>query len=158
MKILAVDDDPFIRDLLELALCQTGHRTLEYAPSGAAALELISEAYEPFSCFLLDINLPDIDGVELCKYIREMPSYEDTPIIMVSRLDHRLHLERAIIGGATDYVVKPIDRQDVITRIELAECRRLINEKRRLKSNPRLEQKTSNAPTLLKETDIPVFA
>lgn len=158
MRILAVDDDPIVQDLLSLALSRSIYDDLEFATSGAEALDLLNDTQEPFSCFLLDINMPEFDGVELCEKIRELPQYRETPIIMVTRLDHRLHLERAVIAGATDYVVKPFDGQEVVTRIELAECRRSIAERRRARTLPKDAEPLDDLPKPFQAYDLPVFS
>ncbi|QFS83760.1 Signal transduction histidine-protein kinase BarA [Roseivivax sp. THAF40] len=126
MRILAVDDDPIILDLLGLALSNSPYNDFELTSSSEEALQLLEESEDPFECFLLDIRMPGMDGIELCKRIREYPEYDQTPIIMVTRLDHRNYLERAIMAGASDYVVKPFEGPEVIMRIELAEVRRLL--------------------------------
>lgn len=137
MRVLAVDDDPIILDLLGLALSNSPYNDFELTSSSEEALQLLEESEDPFECFLLDIRMPGMDGIELCKRIREYPEYDQTPIIMVTRLDHRLYLERAILAGASDYVVKPFEGPEVIMRIELAEVRRLLMPQER-KPNPYL--------------------
>ncbi|SFQ29287.1 Response regulator receiver domain-containing protein [Roseivivax halotolerans] len=124
MRILAVDDDPIVLDLLEVALTGASLDDLTRATSAEEALDLIDETEESFECILLDINMPGIDGIELCRRVREYPEYETVPIIMITRLDHRSYLEKAIRMGASDYVVKPFDGTEVVTRIELAALRR----------------------------------
>ncbi|MHA6326322.1 response regulator [Roseivivax sp. CAU 1753] len=157
MKILAVDDDPLMKDLLDLALAGSVYSNFEFTTSGSDAIRILSEGVESFSCFLLDMYMPNFDGVELCRRIRNIPDYKDTPIIMISRLDHRLHMERAIVAGATDYIVKPFDGQEVVTRIELADCRRIITMRSRKCMSMQASLTEDGYPKPFQYKDLPVF-
>lgn len=121
MRILAVDDDPIILDLLTAVLGQAGYTDLVTARSGEQALSVLETVEQPFDCFLFDILMPGIDGVELCQRVRAMPSYAATPVLMVSRLDEKKHFDRAFSAGANDYVTKPFDATELKVRIRLAE-------------------------------------
>ncbi|MEX0281068.1 MAG: PleD family two-component system response regulator [Arenibacterium sp.] len=120
MKILAVDDDPIIHDLLQAGLESQGYSDVTRAEDAEEALSLIDMAAEPFDTFLLDIMLPEIDGVELCSRIRTHEQYRMTPIIMVTANREESLMERAFSAGATDYVTKPFDGLELGTRINLA--------------------------------------
>ena len=73
MKILAVDDDPFIRELFPSIFANTDLTDVHTACSGHAALDAIKAERKPYDCFLLDVDMPGMDGIELCKRIRALP-------------------------------------------------------------------------------------
>ncbi|MEP2427951.1 MAG: response regulator, partial [Tateyamaria sp.] len=81
MRILAVDDDPFIRELLPVVFREADYPYLTLADSGAAALDLLNSTKEHFDCLLLDIEMPEMDGITLCRRVRSMEAYQDTPIL-----------------------------------------------------------------------------
>jgi CheY-like chemotaxis protein len=120
MKILAVDDDPIIHDLLKDALAVQGYDDLTCAGSSEEALDMIESARRPFDTFLLDILLPGIDGVELCRRIRERSEYRATPVIMITASRQPNLMQTAFAAGATDYVTKPFDALELGTRVNLA--------------------------------------
>lgn len=120
MRILAVDDSDLILELLDGALRNMGYTDLEFADSGETALEAIDVSRRPFDCFLLDIQMPGIDGIELCRRIRSNPQYHRTPIVMLTSLRDKKHIDAAFNAGATDYVTKPFDVTELSTRIRIA--------------------------------------
>ncbi len=121
MKILAVDDDAFILELLFEALGATGYPNVTLAAGSVEALQTMHDSKTPFECFLLDIQMPDIDGIELCAHIRNEPAYRKTPIIMLTAMSERNYIDRAFAAGATDYVTKPFDVLELATRVKMAE-------------------------------------
>lgn len=129
MKILAVDDDPFIRELLPVVFRKAEYPHLTLADSGAAALDLLKTTAEPFDCLLLDIEMPQMDGITLCREVRKLEAYQDTPILMVTLRSDAASIERAFAAGANDYVTKPFDVKDIATRVHIAE-RMLENTER----------------------------
>jgi len=122
MRILAVDDDRMILELLDTAMSISGNYDVRTAISGERALEILAEDGPEFDCFLLDIQMPGIDGTTLCRRIREMPGYKRTPIIMATAMSQKSHIDRAFVAGASDYIMKPFDFNELETRIETA-CR-----------------------------------
>jgi len=121
MKILAVDDDPFIRELLPVVFREADYPHLTLAESGAAALKLLEETQEAFDCLLLDIEMPEMDGITLCRKVRALKDYRNTPILMVTLRSDAASIERAFAAGANDYVTKPFDVKDIATRVHIAE-------------------------------------
>lgn len=121
MKILAVDDDPFIRELLPVVFREADYPHLTIADSGATALTLLAETEEHFDCLLLDIEMPEMDGITLCREVRALKDYRDTPILMVTLRSDAAAIERAFAAGANDYVTKPFDVKDIATRVHIAE-------------------------------------
>lgn len=121
MKILAVDDDALTLELLAEVLRLHGYTNLSTANSAAEAAEMIASATVPYQCFLLDISMPEVDGIELCRWIRRSPRHRTTPVLMTTALSDKPFIDRAFLAGASDYVTKPFDAVDLTTRLRLAE-------------------------------------
>ena len=115
--ILVVDDDPGIRDLLRLYLTRDGYRVLE-AEDGAGALTLARE--EACDLVLLDVMLPGMDGLEVCRRLREEAS---TPILLLTARSGDSDKVVGLDVGADDYVVKPFSPRELMARIR-AQLRR----------------------------------
>jgi len=109
MRILAVDDDPIILGLIPRIAAEIGCSDTTISSSGAQALSFLEQSSRPFDCLLLDINMPGMDGIELCGRIRRIPAYRDTPIIMLTAMQDFDFLDRAFRAGASDYITKPFD-------------------------------------------------
>lgn len=133
MKILAVDDDENIRDLLEVSVSSETNHTLVTAASGPEALRTITAESEPFDSFLLDIQMPVMNGITLCGKIRATAGYERTPIVMLTAMSQKKYVDQAFAAGATDYVTKPFDFLELFSRIGVAE--KLKNEQNRANLN-----------------------
>ncbi|MEI2806535.1 MAG: response regulator [Albidovulum sp.] len=138
MKILAVDDDAYIRELLLLIISRSGYEDITVAPSGDAALEAIEVADPAFDCLFFDIQMPGMDGIELCTRVRRIDGYEKTPIIMLTAMTERDFIDRAFAAGATDYVTKPFDTLELGVRARNAE--ELIKARRAALGGPETER------------------
>ncbi|MBN2233193.1 MAG: EAL domain-containing protein [Deltaproteobacteria bacterium] len=103
---LIVDDDQVMRLLISEALEAEGLRTVS-AGNGREALELFISAQPDI--MLLDLVLPDLDGFEVCRRIREDPENEHLPILMITGLDDLATVNRAYLTGATDFMPKPVN-------------------------------------------------
>lgn len=121
MKILAVDDDPFILELLTMMAGMSGFTNVETAESGSIALNILEESNVVFDCLLLDISMPGMNGIELCAIIRDIPSYEHTPIIMLTAMTEKCYVDQAFSAGATDYASKPFDITELHARLRTAQ-------------------------------------
>ncbi len=130
MRILAVDDDDVHQRLLVLVLEENRYRDVALAGSANDALRMIHDADAPFDCFLLDIDMPGMNGIELCREIRALPGFADVPILMLTGMSDREHVEAAFSAGATDYVTKPINTFELTTRLRLAN--ELLMQRRRI--------------------------
>jgi PleD family two-component response regulator len=122
MRILVVDDSEDSRDLTEGALLSAGYTDVLTAASGWQALKLLdvgraTDETPVVDVALLDIVMPEMDGVEVCARIRNDQRYADLPIIMVTSLDDMNSLSNAFVAGATDYVTKPVNRIELIARV-----------------------------------------
>lgn len=109
--ILVVDDDPHIRQLLVFALAKAGMETIE-AGDGEAALEL-ARGHGP-DLVVLDINMPRMDGLEVCRRLR---AEGEVPILFLSSRDEEIDRVVGIELGADDYVVKPFSPREVVARV-----------------------------------------
>ncbi|WP_299028219.1 response regulator [uncultured Sulfitobacter sp.] len=122
MKILAVDDDPIIVELLSQFLTTLGPHELTTAGSGKEALEIVAQhSSAPFDCFMLDIQMPQMDGMELARALRQNISYATTPIVMLTAMSEKRYIDGAFAAGATDYVTKPFDLTELKARINMVE-------------------------------------
>jgi DNA-binding response OmpR family regulator len=120
MRILAVDDDPLILDILAASLEQCGFTDVTYATCAESAIDLIDAATVPFDSFLLDIMLPGNSGIELCAQIRGLKSYRVAPIIMITASKAHDIMAQAFGAGATDFVGKPFDGLELGSRVNMA--------------------------------------
>ncbi|WP_417808341.1 response regulator [Thioclava sp.] len=109
IRILAVDDDPFILDIVPAIAGNAGFADVTVASSAEEALDLIAASPTPFDCLLLDIRMPGMDGIDLCARVRTNSVYSDAPIIMLTGMRDIESLGRAYKAGATDFVTKPFE-------------------------------------------------
>ena len=117
MRILAVDDDPSILELLICVLGTFGYEDVVTARSGREALEILSDKTQAFDCLLLDVQMPGMNGIVLCEEARKLPGYMFTPIIMVTAMVQKQYIDEAFEVGATDYVTKPFEFADLKQRL-----------------------------------------
>lgn len=111
IRVLIVDDEPRIVRFLRSELSYAGHKTL-VAGDGRTALQMLQA--EKVDLVILDIMLPDIDGFETCRQIREFSS---VPIIMLSAKGDSAAKVRGLELGADDYLTKPFDTEELLARI-----------------------------------------
>lgn len=128
MRVLVVDDDPIVRDLMKVVLEQESYDTVHMAASAAVALDILTCHRNVFDVLVLDIAMPEMDGISLCREIRKLPAYERTPIIMLTAKSDIFSVEGAFAAGANDYITKPFDVKGIDVRIQIAE--RMMRETR----------------------------
>jgi two-component system, OmpR family, KDP operon response regulator KdpE len=114
LKILVVDDEPPIRKLLRMGLTSQGYEVLD-APDGKAALDLLASKPD---LVILDLGLPDIDGLELLRRIRQRQ--EGLPIVVLSSRGDEAGKVAALDLGADDYVTKPFGMDELFARMRAA--------------------------------------
>lgn len=112
--ILVVDDNHQNLELLQAYLEDIDCRTVP-AYNGIEALEII--ANEPPDLVLLDIMMPKMSGFEVCRRIKNDPRTTDIPVIMVTALTEFGDIERAIDSGTDDFVSKPVNKLELLTRV-----------------------------------------
>lgn len=132
-RVLVVDDDQLVRDMLARRLDHRGYRTMQ-APSGAAALELIDQAR--VDIVLLDVQMPQMNGFEALQRIRVGRSAGVLPVIMVTGRDRSEDVVEALALGANDYICKPIDLAILLARID-TQLQRTRSERSRREAEER---------------------
>ncbi|HEY2491469.1 MAG TPA: fused response regulator/phosphatase [Paenibacillus sp.] len=129
MKILIVDDNPTNVIIIREILKKENHRNTDTAASARGMFEVLGIGNHPgdivtkkvdIDLILLDMMMPEMDGIEACRIIQEYDHLKDIPIIMVTAVGDSKKLAEALDSGATDYVTKPINKVEIMARIRLA--------------------------------------
>jgi two-component system sensor histidine kinase/response regulator len=115
LNVLVVDDAPSNLQLLVKLMQMEGYK-VRPARSGTAALALLQEVVP--DVILLDINMPEMDGFEVCRRIKADPRLCDIPVVFISALQDTFDKVKAFEVGATDYITKPFQMEEVRVRIE----------------------------------------
>ncbi|WP_164744809.1 response regulator [Nioella ostreopsis] len=164
MRILVADDDGAILELLSIALEVLGFNSVTLAHDGAEALDIIRSSEAEFDCFLLDIQMPKMDGIELCASIRARPEYRSTPVVMLTAMSDRKYIERSLAAGATDYVTKPFEIMDLKARLNsatqaynLAKEGREMNERLHALADDLIQQKGVELGDTFDIEDVPGY-
>ena len=149
MGILIVDDSLDQQVLLRTILTQAGYTDILTAASAQAAftvLGLNGQPPMPIDLILMDIVMPDLDGVETCKKLKEHLHLRDIPVIMVTSKNGRSDLQAAFKAGAIDFITKPVHSIELLARAGSAlalkremDCRKTREEELR-RSNDALQQ------------------
>jgi CheY-like chemotaxis protein len=113
--ILIVDDDPAITTLLKMSFELEGHVVMT-AASGAEALELARHLHP--AAMVVDVMMPEMDGLELVRRLRANEATADIPIVCCSAKSLAGDVEAGLAAGADDYVTKPCDPMELIERVE----------------------------------------
>lgn len=113
-RILVVDDEPAMLRILSKLLGREGYEVLQ-ASSATEALQIVER--EDIDTVILDVMMPEVDGVELCRRIRAHPVRGRAPIVFVSAADDVYHRRKAREAGADDFITKPIDEAELRARI-----------------------------------------
>ncbi len=113
-RVLIVDDDPDIRDVVSVMLEAVGLRVVA-VESGEDALERI--AREPFDLLVLDWNLPRMTGLDLCRALRRDPAQASLPVLFLTANASSQDMVEAFASGGDDYVVKPFRAPELGARI-----------------------------------------
>jgi len=121
--ILLVDDEQRMLDLIELFLLPLGFRCIKET-NGQEAIELLKN--EKVNLVLLDVMMPEIDGWEVCRKIRE---FSEVPIIMLTARSDKMDLVKGLNTGADDYITKPFDEKELVARVN-AVLRRFSEHKK----------------------------
>ena len=113
--ILVVDDEPINFDVIE-ALLDDGDYVLHYASNGQEALDCLG-IFAP-DLILLDVMMPGLDGIEVCRRIKAMPQWQAVPVVMVTALTEKQDLARCLNEGADDFLSKPLSPPELRARVQ----------------------------------------
>lgn len=113
--ILVIDDEPDNFDVIDALLSQEDYE-VSYAASGAIALSSL-ESYNP-DLILLDVMMPDVDGIEICRRLKGKPKWRTVPIIMVTAISSKDNLARCLEAGADDFIGKPVNGLELRARVK----------------------------------------
>ena len=153
LSILIVDDDPTNFEVIEAILAThegkwNGQKPyqLHYANSGRAALEQLS-FYDP-DLILLDVMMPDMDGIEVCQILKADPQWQRIPIIMATALTQKQDLARCLAAGADDFISKPLNSIELAARVQ--SMLRIRHQQQQLETfNAQLEAKVQERTAAL---------
>jgi len=127
VRILVVEDETDIARLIKHTLERTGDAQVEIIESGDAALKLVQTA--PPDLVILDLNLPGLDGTEVCRLIRARPATATLPIIMLTARTGETDRVSGLDLGADDYVTKPFSLRELAARVRAVLRRRVASSR-----------------------------
>jgi DNA-binding NtrC family response regulator len=156
-KILLVDDVPANLSVLTAALEPAGYEILA-VPNGATALRVAAKA-QP-SLILLDIMMPEIDGLETCRRLKQDETTRDIPVIFITAREETKSLVAGFRAGAVDYVIKPFHAEEIVSRVAThLQISRLTRELQKTNHELKTEmERRSTAETALKNADEKISA
>lgn len=128
MRVLVAEDDPINRRLLEVALTEGGYEVSVCCDGLEAWREL--EREDPPPMCILDWMMPGMDGVEVCRRVREQFSARPQYLILLTARGNREDIVSGLRAGADDYITKPFDRDELMARVQVG--RRVIELQRKL--------------------------
>ena len=114
-KVLVAEDEESIREFIVINLTRSGYE-VEQAENGAVALDLFSKNENSFDVAILDIMMPEVDGLTVCKELRKRSS--DLGIIMLSAKTQEMDKVTGLLVGADDYVTKPFSPSELMARVD----------------------------------------
>ena len=145
MSILIVDDSPDQQALLRSILGKAGHADVLSADSAKTAAHLLNldgdSANHKIDLILMDVLMPEQDGVETCRQIKRCAHLEDVPVIMVTAKSDLSNLQEAFAAGAMDFISKPVNSIELLARVSSA---LLLKQEMDRRKNRELELRRSN--------------
>jgi two-component system chemotaxis response regulator CheY len=118
LKALVVDDSKTIRMIIRRILVELGYEVCE-AGNGKEALDVLAAEKTAVSLVLADWNMPEVNGLELVKRLRQDPDYSSIKVIMVTTETEMDHMVSALKAGANEYVMKPFTKNILKEKLEL---------------------------------------
>ncbi|NQZ33339.1 MAG: response regulator [Oceanospirillaceae bacterium] len=115
-SILVVDDSALVRNMLSVLLTDVGHQVFE-AINGEEALDKINE--KTFDLVMTDVNMPIVDGIALCRELRQRADYRFTPVLIITTESSDEMKQQGKAAGATGWLVKPFDPQKLLHSVSL---------------------------------------
>lgn len=141
-KILVAEDEENIRDFVVINLKRSGYDVVDVA-NGKDAVETFTATPDAFAVILLDVMMPEMDGFQVCKKIREKS--ESVGIIMLTARAQEMDKVNGLMIGADDYVTKPFSPSELVARVD-AICRRVTMAREKAEKNA---QELVNGPFVL---------
>jgi DNA-binding response OmpR family regulator len=117
MRILIAEDDEVSRSILQLTLTASGHEIIT-TKDGAQAWSILQREDTP-RLAILDWMMPGMDGLEVCRLVRQSPSPTPTYIILLTAKGRKSDIVEGLIAGANDYIIKPFDRDELRARVQV---------------------------------------
>ena len=114
MKFLSVDDSATMRKIIQLALKGAGHE-VEEAENGLQALDSLKKG--PVDCIILDINMPEMNGIEFLKERKKDPSIANIPVLVLTTQDEEALKKEAMSLGAKGFIIKPFQKEALLAAI-----------------------------------------
>jgi diguanylate cyclase (GGDEF)-like protein len=152
MNILIVDDSEDQLLVLKSILSSEGYKKIHLVKSADQAFEILglknSYKKENIDLILMDINMPDVNGIEACEEIKKHEELRDIPIIMITAHREENHLQSAFHAGAMDYINKPINKTELLARVHSA-----LKLKRETDSRKERERELTEMAELLDEAN-----
>ena len=115
MKVLVVDDSAIMRKVIEQILEMLGHEAVP-AANGVEAFERLKD-HDDVKLILLDWNMPEMNGIEFLRAVKDMPDLSEIPVIMLTTESERRKMIEAIEAGAKHYLTKPFQPETLATKI-----------------------------------------
>ncbi len=116
-RILVVEDEPDIRELVVITLAFNGFEVAS-AADGEEALAMAASA--PYDLIILDVRMPRMTGYEACRRLRQRDSTKETPIIFLSAKGQESEVQAGLEAGADEYIIKPFAPSDLARRVQAA--------------------------------------
>jgi DNA-binding response OmpR family regulator len=113
--VLVADDDADIRDLVAFKVEQLGVEVLA-VEDGQAAIDAVRDRHPDLA--VLDVSMPGLSGIDVCRMIRADPAIAATPVIMLTARVQEQDVEMGFTAGADDYVIKPFSPRELVTRVQ----------------------------------------
>jgi len=150
-KVLVVEDDRELRELFSRVLTRHGYKTLE-AGNGQEALDVLENEY--IDVIISDIMMPVMDGYELVRSLRQ--ANINIPVLMITAKDAFSDMERGFLSGTDDYMVKPVNVNEMVLRVSaLLRRAQMISERREVLGNTSLEYDSLSVITPDSRTQLP---
>lgn len=115
-QILIVDDSATMRRMLRAALRALPDVSFAEAGSGLEAIERL--VLGPVAAMILDLNMPDMHGIEVLRFVRAQPAYRETPVVILTTRDDEASRTAALEAGATLFLTKPFVPHDLATQVQ----------------------------------------
>lgn len=119
-KMLVVDDDENVQELVSSALSEMGITDIHVAEDGSSALNQVKTAYPPFHAIICDLKMPKLDGMQVLRALRAERRFDRTYFVMMTATSDNKIIQKAVKHGLNDFMVKPIDLEVLDNKVRKA--------------------------------------